>query len=202
MLASTPDEDFLRLIAFDVQVSNEYSKYYIINGCPPFIAGRDGKSGIQSSQVPEWITPTTKYVRSASRAPKVAVKRGGTVIISGTRNVQEDEIEGFSALQTGILSVDETVGVLVEDETGGIASDSSIHIDSSDGEWVDENQDEESSEEDDEEEHMVDEDSSQEEESADEIHDSCMAPDNVDGDTIKLSLGMVLKDVYHFRSVY
>ncbi|KAJ4953655.1 hypothetical protein NE237_030487 [Protea cynaroides] len=77
MLASSPEEDFFRLIAFDVQVSQEYSKDYTINRYPPSIASRDGKSGIQSSEVPEWITPTSKYVRPANKAPKVAVTRGG-----------------------------------------------------------------------------------------------------------------------------
>ncbi|KAJ4963828.1 hypothetical protein NE237_023767 [Protea cynaroides] len=189
MLASTLDKDFFRLIAFDVQISKEYSKDYTINGYPPSIAGRDGKSGIQTPQVPEWIALT--------------FKRGGAVIISRTRNVQgiakgasvgeetrgirgisrdrtegagrisrnktrgtgrisrdkigdtrrisrdrtggnseertihisEDETEGFSVLQIGILSVDETMGVSIEDETGGTASDNSMHTNSSDGEW-------------------------------------------------------------------
>ncbi|KAJ4979368.1 hypothetical protein NE237_010148 [Protea cynaroides] len=62
MLASSPEEYFLKLIAFDVQVSQEYSKDYTVNGYPPSIASRDGKSGIQSSKVPKWIAPTVKYI--------------------------------------------------------------------------------------------------------------------------------------------
>ncbi|KAJ4975716.1 hypothetical protein NE237_000822 [Protea cynaroides] len=90
MLTSTLDEDFFRLIAFDVQVSKEYNNDYNINGYFPSIAGRDGKSRIQSLQVPKWIIPTSKYVGSGSRAPKVAVRRGGVVTTSGTRNVKKE----------------------------------------------------------------------------------------------------------------
>ncbi|KAJ4956017.1 hypothetical protein NE237_012800 [Protea cynaroides] len=117
-------------------------------------------------------------------------------------HISDDETEGLLALQTGILSVDETVGVSVEDEIGGIDYDSSVHTDSLDGEWETRNQVEESSKEDyDEEEHMVNEGGLQEEESTNEIHDSCIAPDMVDDDTVELPIWMVFKDVYHFRFV-
>ncbi|KAJ4979687.1 hypothetical protein NE237_010467 [Protea cynaroides] len=89
ILASSLEEDCFRLITFYVQVSPEYSKDYTVNKNPPSIAGRDGKSGIQSSEVPEWITPTSKYVGPASRVPKVAVRRGGFPQTRGTRGFPE-----------------------------------------------------------------------------------------------------------------
>ncbi|KAJ4973755.1 hypothetical protein NE237_006929 [Protea cynaroides] len=46
MSASSLEEDFFRLIAFYVQVSQEYSKDYTVNGYPPSIVGRNGKSGL------------------------------------------------------------------------------------------------------------------------------------------------------------
>ncbi|KAJ4973645.1 hypothetical protein NE237_006819 [Protea cynaroides] len=117
--------------------------------------------------------------------------RAGGYLEERTIHTSDDETKVFLALQTGRLSVDETVEVSKEDEIGVIDSGSSIHTYYLDGEWESENQAEKSSEEDyDEEEHIINEDSSQEEESADEIHDSCIAPDIVDDDTVKLSVGI------------
>ncbi|KAJ4971871.1 hypothetical protein NE237_004970 [Protea cynaroides] len=165
----------------------------------PQIGGLFSSPDVQSL----WIGDTGRISRDRARdIGRIFRDKTGGYPEEKTIHISDDETKVFSVVQTGRLLVDETVRVSIEDETEGIDSDSSVHTDSLDGEWESENQIEESSEEDyDEEEHMVDEDSSQEEESADEIHDSCIALDIVDDDTIKLYARMVFKDVYHFRSV-